>query len=162
MMRLLVLITMMMAGCSSPYNLSAHRPTSRWAKVRGPITVIHLVESLTPEQARGVAKDRKGTLYLPDLRTIDKGVAAVLAAWERGGKRPAGSPLDSSDHRSGEQEAPVSPEQAGVTRNIPFLQLLSHKHLFSGRRLPGITDHATSPPPPSGAPGRIQGSTCLR
>ena len=111
MMRLLVLITMMMAGCSSPYNLSAHRPTSRWAKVRGPITVIHLVESLTPEQARGVAKDRKGTLYLPDLRTIDKGVAAVLAAWERGGKSLLVPPLDSSDHRSGEQEPPVSPEK---------------------------------------------------
>lgn len=79
-MRLLVLIAMMMAGCSSPYNLSAHRPTSRWAKVRGPITVIHGFESLTPEQARGVAKGRKGgTLYLPDLRTINKGVAAALA-----------------------------------------------------------------------------------
>ena len=79
MMRLLVLTAMMMAGCSSPYNLSPHRPTSKWAKVNSPFTIIHLVENLTPEQARGVAKVPRGTLYLPDLRTIDKGVAAALA-----------------------------------------------------------------------------------
>ena len=77
-MRLLVLIAMMMAGCSSSYRPSPHRPTSRWS-LADHATVIHGFESLTPEQARGVAKDRVGTLYLPDLRTIDKKVASALA-----------------------------------------------------------------------------------
>ena len=77
-MRLLVLIAMMMAGCSSSYRPSPHRPTSRWS-LADDATVIHGFESLTPEQARGVAKDLVGTLYLPDLRTIDKRVASALA-----------------------------------------------------------------------------------
>ena len=43
------------------------------------MTVIHGFESLTPEQARGIAKDLVGALYLPDLRTIDERVASALA-----------------------------------------------------------------------------------
>ncbi len=76
-----MLIAMMMAGCASSYRPSPHRPTSRWS-VADHATVIHGCESLTPEQARGVAKDRVGTLYLPDLRTIDKRVASALADTE--------------------------------------------------------------------------------
>ena len=78
-MRLLVLAAMMMAGCSSSYRLSPHRPTSRWALVAGPFSIIQGIESLTPEQARGIHHGRVMTLYLPDLRTIDKRVAAALA-----------------------------------------------------------------------------------
>ena len=77
-MRLLLLIAMMVAGCCSSYRPSPHRPTSRWS-LADDATVLHGIESLTPAQARGVAMDRVGTLYLPDLRTIDKKVASALA-----------------------------------------------------------------------------------
>jgi hypothetical protein len=78
-MRVLVLIAMIMAGCSSSYRISPHRPTSRWALVDGPFSISQGFETLTPEQARGIHHGKVMTLYLPDLRTIDKRVAAALA-----------------------------------------------------------------------------------
>ncbi|MFN0057938.1 MAG: hypothetical protein ACKVX7_05710 [Planctomycetota bacterium] len=77
-MRNLLLVFALSAGCATTPDPAPHRPTSRWSLVDG-ATVINGFAALTAEQARGVAQDRTGTLYLPDLRIIDAEVAAALA-----------------------------------------------------------------------------------